>query len=105
MGKVEDSQHAKSEGEARGDQKEEGRPGNSTHELTEKDVKRHTLIPQTQMSKSKCQMKHILNFELWHLTLPYLTTPVFFQISLTLASGRMTWSPGTLVMSFQILNG
>jgi hypothetical protein len=45
MGKVEDSQHAKSEGEARGDQKEEGRPGNSAHELTEKDVKRHLYSP------------------------------------------------------------
>jgi hypothetical protein len=31
-----------------------------------------------------------LNFELCRLTLPYLTTPVFFQISRTLASGRMT---------------
>jgi hypothetical protein len=41
MGKVEDSQHAKSEGEARGDQEEKGRPGNPAHELAEKDVKGH----------------------------------------------------------------
>ena len=41
MGKIEDPQHAKGEGKTRGDQKEEGRPGDSAHELTEKDVKRH----------------------------------------------------------------
>jgi hypothetical protein len=54
MGKVEDSQHAKGEGEARGDQEKESRPGNSTHELTEKDVKRHLL--RTEISNFKVQM-------------------------------------------------
>jgi hypothetical protein len=52
MGKVEDSQHAKSEGETRGDQEEKGRPGNPTHELAEKNIKRHGLIPQAEMPKS-----------------------------------------------------
>jgi hypothetical protein len=56
MGKVEDSQHAKSEGEARGDQEEKGRPGNPTHELTEKDIEGHFQKPQFQMSKFKCQI-------------------------------------------------
>jgi hypothetical protein len=44
MGKIEDSQDAKSKGKARGDQEKESRPGDSTHELAKKDIKRHLCL-------------------------------------------------------------
>jgi len=61
MGKIEDPQHAKGEGKTRGDQKEEGRPGDSAHELTEKDVKRHNSKPlkfEIRISKSETNPNH-----------------------------------------------
>jgi hypothetical protein len=42
MGKIEDPQDTEGERKARGDEKEQGASGNSTHELIEKNVKRHT---------------------------------------------------------------
>jgi len=42
MGKIEDPQNPKRKGKTRGDQKEQSAPGDSTHKLIEKDIKRHT---------------------------------------------------------------
>jgi hypothetical protein len=41
MGKIEDPQDTEGERKARGDEKEQGASGNSTHELVEKNIKRH----------------------------------------------------------------
>ena len=101
MGKIEDPQHAKGEGKTRGDQKEEGRPGDSAHELTEKDIERHSEHPKIKrngiMEYWNNEFLKQIVFLLLHYSITplflfvlYRTTPVFFQISLTLASGRMT---------------
>ena len=50
MSKIEDPEHTEDEGETRGDQKEQGAPGDSTHELVKKDVKGHS-----QNLNDKCQ--------------------------------------------------
>jgi len=41
MGKIEDPQDTEGERKARGDQKKQGAPGDPTHELVEKNIKRH----------------------------------------------------------------
>jgi hypothetical protein len=41
MGKIEDPQDTEGERKARGDEKEQGASGNSTHELVEKNIKGH----------------------------------------------------------------
>jgi hypothetical protein len=48
VGEVEDPQDTKGEGKTRGDQKEKGRPGNSTHELIEKNIERHVQHQKTE---------------------------------------------------------
>ena len=54
VGEVKDPQDPKGEGKARGDQEEQGAPGNSAHELVEENVKGHNSSKiEIQMSKSK----------------------------------------------------
>jgi hypothetical protein len=48
MSKIEDPQDTEGERKARGDQKEQCAPGDSTHELVEENVKRHNL-PKIQI--------------------------------------------------------
>jgi hypothetical protein len=103
MGKIEDPQDTKGEGKARGDQKEQGAPGYSTHELIKKDIKRHIPYQKERGMVEEWNtgmmglMKWLFIFPIFHhsnapsfLFVIYLTTPVFFQTSLTLASDRHT---------------